>query len=67
MELAINKFRIELNNIIQSYRERGIPSYVLSGILSQEMLRMKEWELAELTVAFDDAIRKSSDERTEDE
>lgn len=67
MELAINKFRIELNNIVQSYRERGIPTYVLSGIMAQELLRMKEWELAELTVAFDDAMRKSSEERTEDE
>ena len=58
MDFLINKFHIELNNLIQDYREKGIPAYIISGVLAQEQVTMKEWELAELTVAFDDALHK---------
>ena len=58
MDFLINKFRIELNNLVADYREKGVPAYVLSGALAQEQVLMKEWELAELTVAFDDALHK---------
>ena len=58
MDFLINKFRIELNNLIQDYREKGIPAYIISGVLAQEQVTMKEWELAEITIAFDDALHK---------
>ncbi len=65
MDITINKFRIELNNLIQNYRERGIPAYIISGILAQEQMRIKEWELAELTLKVDKLV--SHKEEVEDE
>lgn len=51
--IILNKFRIELNNLIQSYREKGIPPYLLSGTVSQEMLRLKEFEIADIVSGID--------------
>lgn len=63
MNIAINKFRIELNNIIQDYREKGIPAYIISGILAQEQVRIKEWELAEVVLTMSDNKEEKSDEQ----
>ena len=52
MDIVMQRFRIELNNIISDYRERGIPAYLLSGIVAQEMLKLKEYELSEVVVDF---------------
>ena len=42
MDIVLQRFRIELNNLISDYRERGISAYLLSGIVAQEMLKLKE-------------------------
>lgn len=52
MDIVLQRFRIELNNLISDYRERGISAYLLSGIVAQEMLKLKEYELSEVVVDF---------------
>ena len=62
MDIVLQRFRIELNNLISDYRERGISAYLLSGIVAQEMLKLKEYELSEIVV---DLIKSREEKRNE--
>lgn len=63
MDILMNKFKIELNNLIEDYREKGIPAFVLSGVVAQEQLMLKEREMAEMIVK----LSKSNKEENSDE
>lgn len=56
MELEINKMRIQLINLVEDCRRKGVPTYVISGILAEEQLRMKSRELSEFTVTMNNQI-----------
>ena len=56
MELTVQKFQIELLNLVEQYKSKGIPTYTISGIIAQELLRVKNREIAELAVANNNKI-----------
>ena len=56
MELTVQKFQIELLNLVEQYKSKGIPTYTISGIIAQELLRIKNREIAELAVANNNKI-----------
>lgn len=66
MDFLVNKFRIRLNNLIEEYREKGIPSYIISGVVAQETVRLKERELAELTLEHYTQLQSNKDDNSDE-
>lgn len=52
MHDVIEKVRIQLNNLVEDTRQSGLPTYILTGILSEELAKCRGYELAEYYISI---------------